>query len=310
MRLATAAVVGCTLLVACGGSSGPAQPVAAPDRHPVTMRWETFVDATRPTDAVDDTADKSDRTFETEIVAPEGTGGPFPLIVFSHGNGVSSPVRYDALFRAWAGAGYVIAAPKFPLSSTSMLGAAGDVVNQPADVSFLITEMTRRNPGLVDGNRVAVAGHSLGAMTSLAVGYNRCCIDNRVKAVVSLAGSLIMAFPEDRWFPGGQTPLLVVHGDDDKVVRIEGGQKAFDNAPPPKAMLTVIGGDHGRPYGGGLATTENPERLGADPQGDTRLVNATVVGFLDQYVRDDPASFTKVRRALDSEIDVRLQYVS
>jgi predicted dienelactone hydrolase len=83
--------------------------------------------------------------------------------VFSHGSGVSTPARYELLFNAWAAAGYVIAAPSYPLSSTSPPGASGDVVNQPADISFLISEMVRLGAdpaspyaGLVDGERIAV----------------------------------------------------------------------------------------------------------------------------------------------------------
>ncbi len=238
-------------------------------------------------------------------------GRPFPLIVFSHGSGVSEPARYDLLFRSWAAAGYVIAAPRYPLSSTSLPGAGSDVVNQPADVSFLITDLSRRSgdasspyAGLVDGNRVAVAGHSLGGVTTMGVAFNGCCVDRRIRAGVVLAGAA-GAFPEDRWFEGIRTPLLVVHGDDDRVVRMAEGRKVFDDAPAPKAMLTVVGGDHNRPYGGSLATTENPDRLGATVNGPTQIVNTTVVAFLDRYIKDRTDALARVRQALADEVSVR-----
>ncbi len=48
-------------------------------------------------------------------------------------------------------AGYVVAAPAFPLTSRNVPGGpnAGDVLNQPADMSFLISSMIRASRVLV-----------------------------------------------------------------------------------------------------------------------------------------------------------------
>lgn len=298
--------------------------------HAVGTRLETLIDTTRPTDALGDAPGKPSRTLETLVYYPaEGrsggdpvrdapaaaTGRPFPLIVFSHGSGVSDPARYDLLLRAWAAAGYVIAAPRFPLSSTSRPGGGSDVVNQPGDVSFVITEMARRGGdptapygGLVDAGRVAVAGHSLGGVTTMGVAFNGCCVDRRIGAAVVLAGAAA-AFPGDRWFEGIRAPLLVVHGDDDRVVRIAEGRQLFHDAPEPKAMLTLLGGDHNRPYGGSLATTDNPDRLGATVNGPTRIVNTTVVAFLDRYLKDRTDALAHVSETLAEEVGVSFEVV-
>jgi fermentation-respiration switch protein FrsA (DUF1100 family) len=319
-----------TMLVGWGGGGGgEAAELEAEARYAVGNRFETFVDRSRPTDATADSEAKPERTFETLLTYPAAgspgqpaspgaapaPGGPFPLVVFSHGSGVSSPVRYELLFNAWAAAGYVIAAPKYPLSSTSLPGASGDAVNQPADVSFLISELVRLGAdrtgpyaGLVDGERVAVAGHSLGAVTTLGVAFNRCCLDPRIDAGIVMAGGEAY-FPQDQWFGGIRTPILVIHGDDDRVVRIAAGQKVFADAAPPKAMLTLFGGDHSRPYGGSLATADNPERLGATAQGSTRIVNAAAVAFLDRYLKDRADALSRLGTALADEVSVKLEVV-
>lgn len=45
------------------------------------------------------------------------TGGPFPLVVFAHGFNIT-PAPYARLLQAWARAGYVVAAPIFPLTNS------------------------------------------------------------------------------------------------------------------------------------------------------------------------------------------------
>ena len=327
-RIATTVLA--AALAACGGG-GDGEPTTAgagDAAFAVGTRFETFVDRSRPTDATAASEAKPERTFETLLTYPAAgpagrpavsnapaASGPFPLVVFSHGSGISSPVRYELLFNAWAAAGYVVAAPKYPLSSTSLPNASGDAVNQPADVTFLISEMMRLSADraspyarLVDGERVAVAGHSLGAMTTLGVAFNACCVDRRIDAGIVLAGGQAF-FPPDQWFATIRTPILVVHGDDDRVVRISEGQKVFADAPPPKAMLTVFGGDHGRPFGGGLATTENPERLGATLNGPTQIVNTAAVAFLDRYLKDRVDALTRLGTVLADEVTVKLEVV-
>jgi predicted dienelactone hydrolase len=73
---------------------------------------------------------------------PATAAGPFPLIVFGHGFD-STPTIYARLLEAWARAGYVVAAPVFPLSNEHAPGGPDedDIVNQPRDMSFVITKM-------------------------------------------------------------------------------------------------------------------------------------------------------------------------
>lgn len=312
----------------CAGASRTAEPPSA--RFAVGTRTEKLVDLTRTTDLRSDYGGEPSRTLETLVYYPAAgkpggepapdaaaaaAGGGFPLVVFSHGSGVASPLRYDLLFRSWASAGYVVAAPKHPLSSTPAPDGGADVVNQPGDVTFVITELLNRSAdtrspygGLLDPGRIAVAGHSLGGITALGAAFNRCCADPRIRAGIVMAGRAA-AFPADGWFPRPGTPILVVHGDDDRLVRLAEGQKIFHDAPPPKAMLTVFGGDHNRPFGGALATQDNPERLGATLNGPTSIVNTTVIAFLDRYLKDRTDAFVRLGRVLVDEVTVRFDLV-
>ncbi len=67
-------------------------------------------------------------------------GGPYPLIVFSHGLG-ASPAGYRSLLVVWAAAGYVVAAPAFPKTNSAATDGInpGDFANQPADVTAVIS---------------------------------------------------------------------------------------------------------------------------------------------------------------------------
>src|SRR5438552_9717361 len=69
------------------------------------------------------------------------TGKRFGLVVYSHGFG-DTPAFAKYLAVPLASRGYVVAAPTFPLTNLATLGSPdgpypADIVNQPADVSFV-----------------------------------------------------------------------------------------------------------------------------------------------------------------------------
>jgi predicted dienelactone hydrolase len=204
------------------------------------------------------------------------------------------------LLEAWARSGYVVAAPRLP----------PDVVNEPGDISFVITELLRLSSGtsgpyagLVDARRIGVAGHSAGGATVLGVAFNSCCLDRRIRAGVVMAGDA-PTFPGGAYFTGMHTPLLVVHGVADPTVPFAEGRSIFTNALAPKMMLTVPASDvpsadHARPYVG----TENR------PLADTLLVMATTTGFFDRYLRDDGDAVGRMRKAVDAEVGFTLEVV-
>src|SRR5262249_50333642 len=154
------------------------------------------------------------RPVETVVRYP-AAGGPYPLVVFGHGYALT-PAPYTPLLRAWASAGYIVAAPVFPLGNANAPGGPteGDLVNQPRDMSFVISALLPVIDTRIDPSRIAVAGHSDGAETALAVAYDPRYRDPRVRAAIILSGS---ALPGMGAFPQHAAPLLAVQGTADTI---------------------------------------------------------------------------------------------
>jgi predicted dienelactone hydrolase len=216
------------------------------------------------------------------VGAPPARGqAPFPLIVFGHGFDVT-PAVYAGLLRTWAAAGYVVAAPLFPLGNANAPNGPeeGDIVNQPADMSFVISRLlTASESGhgplraLIDRRRIAVAGHSDGGETALAVAYDRVYRDSRVRAAMIFSGAQIPGAGR-LVFPAARVPLLATQGSADTLNRPSDTRAFFDIAPRPKFLLTLLGAKHLPPY-----TYEQPQ-LG--------IVERVTVAFLNRYLKGQP----------------------
>jgi dienelactone hydrolase len=264
---------------------------------------EDFVDASRPTKATRNFEGAPDRTLHTTIWYPvrgtPGVGvteaapphrrrGPYPLIVYSHGNS-SNGTAYEPMLRQWASAGYVIAAPDYPLSKKDAPGGGdiSDVAEQPADARFVIDRVlasSARRSGtlsrLVDPKRVGASGHSLGAITTYRLAYETCCFDKRVRAAAPMSG---VAGDAPRFFANISTPLLAAHGDSDGTLPYRAGADTFTKANPPKFFLTLRGGGHTPPYRGGSAP-------------DAVAVTKVTLDFFDLYLKDDARALQQLRR--------------
>jgi dienelactone hydrolase len=255
------AVVALALLVpaACGGSSSDddssadttgSAATAAAEPLEVDVVTETFVDTTRPTAAGAETPAEPDRTIVTRIAHPTD-GGPYPLVVLSHGL-TGHPDEYTETVPLWASDGFVVASGAFPLTNREVPGAwenAGDVVNQPGDVSFVIDEVLAANDdpdsplhGLVDPEAVGVVGHSLGGATTWAASFNTATRDERIDSAVIFAG-LTLPMPDGEYEYDSGLPLLVLHGDEDDLP-VDLDLDAWEQATSPKWFVTLKGAEH------------------------------------------------------------------
>jgi fermentation-respiration switch protein FrsA (DUF1100 family) len=294
------ALVAATGAAACGSSAPPAAaptttassgdatapttavPPPAPDAaarpYEVDVVELTLVDPSRPVTDAEGTEVAAERTLPTVVHVPRGDG-PFPFVAFAHGFG-GDPQRFSQLLGAWAEAGYVVAAPTFPITSAGSPyfrpEAWVGIADQPGDISFVIDEVLRLTSedgnelsGTVDPDRIAAAGMSLGGGTTFGVAFNDCCRDNRLDAVTIISG---IPFPVGGELDlTGGLPTFVIHGDADATLPYARAEATFAELEPPKFLLTLFGGSHSPPS----EDWESPW--------DT-VVETTTVDFWDAYL--------------------------
>lgn len=209
------------------------------------------------------------------------TGGGLPLIVFAHGFAVT-PVIYARLLQSWAQAGFVVAAPFFPLESADAPGGPdeSDLVNEPGDMSFVISQLLAASAapggplsGLIDPTRIAVAGQSDGGEAALALAYSRRLRDPRVRAAVIMSGAEMSGIGGYS-FPAGGPPLLAAQGTADTSNEPRFTYAYFKAARRPKYLLRLPGAQHLPPY-----TREQPQ-LG--------VVERVSIAFLQDYLTPPP----------------------
>lgn len=265
-----------------GGQAVPSAPeppeptpktAAAP--FPIGTVELDLVDDTRPTVSRGAPVAPS-RSVPTIVAYPTGPGGPWPLVVFAHGFRLGPP-GYTRLIGTLAAAGYVVAAPSFPLADEAVAGSLvdrGDLPNQPGDVSFVIdqvlvaaTDPVSPLTGRVDRTRIGAVGHSDGADTVLDIGYHPARSDARVVAIVALSPDAVVPAGTRT---GATTPLLLAHGDADSIVPYTESVSVFEAVPSRRYFLTLVGGGHLEPVTEATAWTP--------------VLDATVVAFLDRHL--------------------------
>jgi alpha-beta hydrolase superfamily lysophospholipase len=249
----------------------------------------TYVDSTRSISLR--TGARKSRRILTRVLYPAAPAGArlpgqFPLIVFGHGYALS-PGTYWPLLNAWARAGFVVAAPVFPLENSAAPGGPNpiDLSNQPADMSFVITRLlaasaARRAPlgGLINANQIAVAGHSDGGDTALAVGdgANR---DHRVSAAVVMAGAEMPGLDLD----GDGPPVLAIQGTADTVNPPSVTDTFFAELAAPKFLVHLLGAAHTPPY-----SRQQPQ---------LSVVERVTLAFLTRYLKGQLSATSALTRA-------------
>jgi dienelactone hydrolase len=276
-------------------SAAPAQALAAVGRYGVAEQRMTF---TEPAHVGVTGQHLSERSVLTLIRYPvrrgsSGSwpaGGPFPLIMFAPGF-MQCSSTYEDLLRAWVSAGYVVASVDFPRTDCVVGSAAyePDLVNQPGDVSYVLTQLLALNiqphsflSGRLNPHEVAATGQSDGGDTVAALGGNTCCQDHRLKAVAVLSGAEWPPMPGP-YFAGQAPPMLFVQGNADTInppgtsVQLYRADRAS-----PRYYLDLYGADHMVPY-----TGDNPVE---------RLVARITLAFFGRYVLGHASALTAMRQ--------------
>jgi len=260
------------------------------------------------------------RDVPVRMYLPKAVGEEkFPLIVFSHGLGASREM-YGYFGKHMAEAGYIVIAPTHHGSDTEALrewvkkngfgkkNAEGEgwlqagisdpdnLRNRPKDISFVIDRAGKepKLAGIVDMERIGVAGHSFGAYTAMAIGGMAVDLpeakgvsfrDPRVKDVLPMSpeGSGVMGIGKDSWSDFG-SPVLFLTGTKDYG---SGGRaaswrrEAFDSVRGVDDYLFTIEGAGHMTFGGPGTSAAMGGGDGTDAAGDN-----TVRGKIRERIRD------------------------
>jgi dienelactone hydrolase len=179
-----------------------------------------------------------------------------------------------------------------------------NLVLRVQDVSFVIDELERRNKSdpllanRLDLSKIAVAGHSFGAGTSLAIcGQNygtaaspRTATDPRVKAGIYLSAPVnLHGRPLSDVYGQIKVPGLLMTGTEDSspIGNTDASARRipFDGITAPhQYLVNFIGGDHAI-FGG---RSFRPGKAG--DEGFHEQINQIAGAFLDAYLRGDKAA--------------------
>lgn len=190
--------------------------------------------------------------INAHIGADPATEGPYPVVLFSHGF-AGFPEQSADLVTHLASWGFVVIAPDHVERSLSgLLGTAAQGVEPREDSEVLSASLDaavadasdESSPlnGLLDLDKVAVAGHSAGASAA----YVTAAADDRMKAFI--AYSVGTGRPDDdgnaveREIP--TVPAMVMLGEADGIIPAEASVEVYDEMVAPKYLVEVAEAGH------------------------------------------------------------------
>jgi predicted dienelactone hydrolase len=272
-----------------------------PGPYPVGKKELEWVDESRRTAENRKYPGAAQRAFPVTMWFPKRSANPHPLLVFSHGL-MSSRRGCTYMAEHLASYGYIVLSADHPLTNLQAPGGANylDVVNQPADVSFLIDQAlalegpARPFEGEIDPKRIGVFGISLGGATATLVAFHPEWRDHRVAAAISLAGPGDIFGP--RFFAHASVPFLMIAGTSDAIVDYETNASPIPERLCQGGLLSIEGGTHAgftHATAGFLRVLGNPDNIGCDalaadaiPQKESAFVG--LLGKLEQGLITPP----------------------
>ncbi len=256
-----------------------------------------------------------DRNIGMKIYHPLGLGGPLPVVLFSHGLG-GSQWGYAYLGRYLAAHGYISIHCTHPgsdwllwdgkgiaMAMANLRKAQGDPAiwrERPRDLRFILDQfavLEQQAPaiaGRLDTSRIAVAGHSLGAYTALALGGLRPTLpegpvdlaDPRPRAFVVMSPQGSGGFQQPGAWAAITRPVLLLSGTEDEqpMAGSDHGlawrMEAWNGIPEGvKSMLILDGATHMAFAGGGMGEQPDATKMTAVCQAMTAFLDARLAGL-------------------------------
>lgn len=272
--------------------------------------YEDWTDATRG------------RTVPVRLYLPANDGKAHPIVIFSHGLGGSRDAA-TYLGQYWSEHGYVCIFVQHAGSDTSVWqpvatsGRAAIMERMKAaangkqyfdrieDIRFVLDQLPGANQsdpylkGKLDLSKIAMAGHSFGAGTTLGIAGqtagNLSAFDPRIKAAIPLCPPVNTHGRDPSTVYGAiSIPMLVMTGTEDESVigatRKEDRRLAFDGTRGTDKYLVIFEGADHMIFGG---------RRGQPRESDetiTQEIQKLTTAFLDAYVKGDAANKTWLRK--------------
>lgn len=204
-----------------------------------------LVDTSRPTAATPGVPGTTSRALPTTVYLPPGTAAA-PLIVLAHG-AAGAPEKFTELASYWADHGFVVAAPRFPLTNDEVPEPViADFPEQGRDVRFVIDEVLARSAaagelaGRVDPERIGLFGLSLGSLTVWSAVFDEPG-ETRVDALIQSDGTTLVT--DDR-IGDIRFPVFIAHSDTDPIFSYADLLARYDALPGAKYLLTLHGAAH------------------------------------------------------------------
>lgn len=264
------------------------------------------------------------RSLPIKIYLPTSGTAPYPVVIFSHGLGGS---REAAVYLGdyWSQHGYLCVFVQHPGSDTEVWHSSAmggrqavlaklkpaangqNLVDRAGDIKFVIDELEKRNQndptlkGKMQLSKIAMAGHSFGAGTSLAVAGQSYPLngsplkDKRIISALYLCPPVTKADPA-KSYGSINIPGITMTGTEDvspiNDTKAEDRRIPYDNIKGKQQyLLNIIGADHGT-FGG--------RAFRAPKESDTKyqeIIEKVSTEFLDATLKGDQTS----RHWLDSQ---------
>jgi len=266
------------------------------------------------------------------LEAAPAAGGPFPLLLLSHGLGVSR-ANYTALAVELASRGYAVAAIDHPCGGLVVTGE-GQVLSTDDDPGleehfevralewvddfrFVLDELAKLyTPEVLRLERVGVLGHSMGGAAALAAGGR----DPRIVACMDLDGTPLACTEEE----GLRRPSLFVKSQpirSDEPLVAKGLPRGSDpgvaswaairaHSTAPVLYVSFAGTGHMTFSDAPFVMPDTITRFGGQLvpwERAQRLFVALVCGFFDLHLR---GASEEALRALDAEPELELTPLS